>query len=230
MSVITTSVTTNSSLAILRVLKEMLKTGWTLDEENKILWKDSPAAFPVGIKADTSSSMEFIRPVVKGGNGTPYYSTSVSTGIAYSFSNSSTATYYISVYTSPNGSIAIGFSTSSMVIRPQLLIAKNSNTDSTKPNHIMFCFQQSGVLVPGISYVADVPYLNVSYSSSAFYATTWSLLNAFDMYTGTSLADVYFLAARQDSTNPTVLANGNNKYINMFMSTGSSPLIYMRYI
>ena len=229
MSVITTSVTTNSSLAILKVLKEMLKTGWTLDEENAILWKDSPAAFPVGIKAHTASTTEYIRPVVKGADGNPYYSTS-STGVAYSFSNSSTVTYYISVYTSPNGSIAIGFSTSSKVIEPHLLIAKNSNTDSTKPNHIMFCFQALGVLVPGISYIASVPYINVSYSSSAFYATTWSLLNAFDMYTGTPLADVYFLAARQDSTNPTVLANGNNKYIKMYMSAGGSPVIYMRYI
>lgn len=228
MSVITTSVTTNSSLAILKVLKEMLKTGWTLDEENAILWKDSPAAFPVGIKAHTTSSTEYIRPVVKGVDGNPYYSTST-TGVAYSFSNSSTVTYYISVYTSPNGSIAIGFSTSSKVIEPHLLIAKNSNTDSTKPTYIIYGFQASCLLIPGISTIANTPHLNVSYTSQ-FYAATWSLVNAFDMYTGTALADIYFLAARQESNIPSVLVNGNNKYIKMFMQSSNASVMYMRYV
>lgn len=232
MGVITSSVTTNSGLDILKKLKDMLKTGWTLDEENKILWKDSPAEFPVGIICYTYSSTDYLKPVVKGSDGTLFYvSGNTSSCAAYNPYNTATSTHYISVYTSPNGSIGVGFSTTSRANELNLLIAKNSNIDSTKPQFIIYAFPTNNLLVPGFGYNLSSPVLTTSYTSSAFYAATWSLTNAFDMYTGTALADVYHLAGRQDlNAPPIILANGNNRYIKTCHTSTNAPVMYMRYI
>lgn len=234
MGVITSSVTTNSGLDILKTLKEMLKTGWTLDEENQILWKDSPAAFPVGIWADStySTSNDYIQAIVKKPDGTPY-KYDYSNGYAYYFSKNTKTTHYISVYTSPNGSIGIGFGTSSAVLQPRLLIAKNANTDSTKPQYTISSHGPSNnaLFVPGIAEsLNSLPSLDVSIGG-AFYSGTWSLVNAFDVYTGTALADVYYLAGRQDSTKPTILTSGSNKYIRIYEHSNSTTAhSYMRYV
>lgn len=225
MGYITASVKTGDSLDILKAIKNMLKTGWTLDEENKILWKDSPAAFPVGLGVGTAGSNKCIVPVVKNGAGETEYGTSYTYGLI----PASVSEYYLYLFTSPNGSIAISISNAVDEQRPCFAFVKNGNADPTLPTYMPAEYGNSSsetlrCFIPGTN-------------RSTFFASpeniprglNMALCNAVDPYTGTAFSDLYFLAATVGDP-PRVLAYGSQRFIQFRMLGNTAKVFYLRYV
>lgn len=231
MGLITSFVTVTSALDVLRALKNMLKTGWTLDEENKVLWKDSPAAFPVGFACITDSNDRwYIQPAVKdtqgklvsfsyGGYGALIQSASVGTTIR------------LGVYTSPGGSFAFGCSSDTTgLIIPNIEILKNANTDPLNPTFIPFFEYNNDYrrsLIPGIGTDYYQPILSLSNTSCL--SSTYCLINKVDIVTNTLFDGAFWLANCVSKSNlANVLVLGNNRYIRVHRSSVSTAH-YFRY-
>ena len=227
MGYVTASVKTNSVLDVLKTIKGMLKTGWTLDEENQILWKDSPAAFPVGLGIGTSgsSSNKYIMTVVKNGAGEAEYGTAY----PYALINSSVSEYYLYLFTSPNGSIAISVSGNVSELGPCFAFIKNGNTNPTLPTYMPTEYGNSTTdslrcFIPGTSKSVQVagPY-------STPRGLNMALCNAVDPYTGTAFSDLYVLAATAGAP-PQVLAYGSQRFVLFRIMGSAAPAFYLRYV
>ena len=227
MGIVTASVKTNSVIDILKTIKGMLKTGWTLDEENEILWKDSPAAFPVGLRKCTINGGSFIGICVKNSAGTV-------TGFAASSQTISVDTtvreYYLTLYTSPNGSLAISidFNQNNEAV-PVFAFIKNSNTNSTLPTYFPSVRNPSAGgwinLVPGTDKTCNMPEIVVQ-----SLGLNYALVNIVDPYTSTAAVDLYALASKNASSAPVILANGNQRFVRFYTSSNGNKCFYMRYI
>ena len=225
MGYVTASVKTNSVLDVLKTIKGMLKTGWTLDEENQILWKDSPAAFPVGLGIYQSGSNAYVTPCVKNAAG----SVSNNNTTSYSYRINSTVTeYYIYVYTSPNGSIFIDITDDTAAAgEGRFGFIKNSTTDSALPSYIPIYRRNvdgAGALVPGTgltTLVAAPSYVKLGLN--------YVLCNAVDPHTGTAFKDLYFLAAKTSTTPPHILTNGSYKFVRFRYYSSDNGIYYLRY-
>ena len=225
MGYVTASVKTNSVLDVLKTIKGMLKTGWTLDEENQILWKDSPAAFPVGLGIYQNNGYVYVTPCVKNAAG----SVSNNNNAPYSYRISSTVTeYYIYVYTSPNGSIFIDITDDTAAAgQGRFGFIKNSTTDSALPSYMPIYYKSddsAGALVPGTdltTQVAAPPHVQSGLN--------YALCNAVDPYTGTAFKDLYFLAAKTSPTPPHILTNGSYKFVRFRYYSNDHSIYYLRY-
>ena len=228
MGIVTASVKTNSVIDILKTIKGMLKTGWTLDEENGILWKDSPAAFPVGLRKITiNTTTSCIGICVKNSQGTVAGSTS--SGQTYVLNTSETE-YYLTLYTSPNGSLAISIDANqNNEAVPIFAFIKNSNTNSTLPTYFPAIRTTSSAswicLVPGTDKICNMP--GIALQSLGL---NYALVNIVDPYTSTVAVDLYALASKNTSSAPLILANGNQRFVHFHTSGNDNKYYYMRYI
>lgn len=230
MGVTITTIQTNSVLDILKTIKGMLKTGWTLDEENEILWKDSPAAFPVGLGKYVSSSNNYIGIYTKNSSGELVNSGSASNW--YPVSGTSQE-HLLRLYTSPNGSLALSMdlTTASQRLSPRFAFMKNSNADLTLPTYIPMYYTGNGN-----GFYSRIPGTNLEYLTAAIaYTSSYSSLNytligTVDPYTATPAVDLYTLASSTGETEPPViLSSGNKKYIR-FKYYQAGKVFYMRYV
>lgn len=225
MGYIAASVKTGDGLDILKAIKNILKTGWTLDEENEILWKDSPAAFPVGLGVSTVGSNKYIAPVVKNGAGEVKYGSSY----AYAAISASALEYYIYLFTSPNGSIAISVSNSVSEQRPIFTFVKNGTTEPTLPTYIPAAYGNATsntlqCFIPGTNESASF-----ASPENVFRGLNMALCNAVDPYTGTAFSDLYFLAATAGDP-PRVLAYGSQRFIQFRTMGNAAKIFYLRYV
>lgn len=222
MSYATASVQTSSGLDILKAIKGLLKTGWTLDEETGTLWKDTPAAFPVGLTTVASGSSSYIAICVKDSSGATVAGSALSSSY-----NISSGAHYIWVYTSPNGSVGISINATSSGFSPLIFtFAKNSNTDARLPTYIP-CSNAAGngnttCLIPGSKNSPTMP----SISTTSNYGLNIALCSAVDPYTGTALADVYMTAVKTTASVPDFLSNGSYRFVRI----GGSGSFYLRYV
>lgn len=227
MGIVTASVKTNSVIDILKTIKGMLKTGWTLDEENGILWKDSPAAFPVGLRKITVNTSSYIGICVKNSQGTVTGFTS--SDQTYTLSTTEQE-YYLTLYTSPNGSLAISIDTNqNNEAVPIFAFIKNSNTNSTLPTYFPAVRQTSSIgwvsLTPGTDKTCNMPGIAVQNLG-----LNYALVNIVDPYTSTAAVDLYALASKNTSSAPLILANGNQRFVHFYTYRNDNKYYYMRYI
>lgn len=228
MGFVKTAIKTNSALDILKAIKGLFKTGWTLDEENIVLWKDTPAAFPVGLCYDiyaSSSTTKYIQPCVKNAAGEtkPPKETLLSV-------SSTAIEYYIGVYTSPGGSIFVDVSTETASTPSGLFgFIKNTATDPALPSYLPVYYKTTETCMccqtPGTDakcYVPAPDYLPLGLN--------YTLCNAVDPYTGTAFTDLYFLAAKTSSEPPLILTNGNYKFVRFRRYNSNSRAFYLRYV
>lgn len=226
MGYVTASVKTNSILDILKTIKGMLKTGWTLDEENQILWKDSPAAFPVGLGVYVYSGNNYITSCVKNAAGAV---ADIGSSSYMYYINSTAKEYYIYVYTSPNGSIFIDISTETASAGSgRFGFIKNSATDPAMPSYMPVYYRDGvesmGTLVPGTDLRTKVGGVD-----PVMLGLNVALCNAVDPHTGTAFKDLYFLVAKTSSTPPLILTNGNYKFVRFRYYNNDSRAFYLRY-
>lgn len=228
MGFVKTAIKTNSALDILKAIKGLFKTGWTLDEENIVLWKDTPAAFPVGICYDTytsSSTSKYIQPCVKNAAGETKRPMENLLLVS-----STAAEYYIGVYTSPGGSIFVDVSTETVNTPSGLFgFIKNTAADPALPSYLPVYYKNGetsmGCQTPGTDAKCSVPaadYLPLGLN--------YALCNAVDPYTGTAFTDLYFLAAKPSSEPPLILTNGNYKFVRFRRYNSNSRAFYLRYV
>ncbi len=233
MGITMATLSSSSGLDALKAMKNMLKTGWTLDEENQILWKDSPAAFPVGFASDrrANTTADCIHAVVKANDGSVIgRSTTSVSGLEIAPSDDN----YLTLYTSPNGSLAFSISNTYAPMPPELAIIKNGNTDATLPTYIPLTFQtvaNINMLIPGTK-ILNMTFPVLTNLSSAV-CLRWALTQAAEPYTGTPANDFYWLSSYADTSTdpPLVLVSGSAKYVKMYRgSTSVRGGVYMRYI
>lgn len=231
MGLSTSFVTVTSALDVLRALKNMLKTGWTLDEDHKVLWKDSPAAFPVGFACITDSNDRwYIQPAVKNTQGAlvSFTNTSYSCLIQSTFVGK---TVRLAIYTSPGGSFAFGCSSNGTgLIIPHIEMLKNANTDPLNPTFFPFSDYGSNTregLIPGVGTLYIQP--SITMDSSVFSSGSYCLINRLDIITNTLFDDAFWLANRPSGSQlPDVLVLGNNRYVRVHR--GSTTVAhYFRY-
>lgn len=224
MGVKTTVINTNSVLDVLKALKGLLGTGWTLDEENVALWKDSPAAFPVGLIKGISGSSSYITVCCKDSAGNTVF---VGNSSSFGYTVTSSVTdVRIWVFDSPNGSIAISLGEQN----PIFGFIKNSNVDSSLPSYIPVC-RKSG----SYSYKYYYPGTNSSWLTNGFpigvIGTSEVLINMVYPYTSNVLTDFYMLVSTCSDKPPLVLTNGSQKFIRFYYyNITSGAVYYMRYV
>lgn len=201
---------------ILDALKSILGSGWTLDTENSVLWKSTPSAFPIGFFVDEKSSAAGV--AVKS-NGVIVFSNTRS-----SFSSDSTC---ISVYSAPNGSVGVSISAPSTgIILPTMLILRNSNVNDAMARDMGFIATHSAqkdILSPMSAKAYSIS--NGWNVNVLLYANSSTLTQLSDPYTGTALKDLFLSLSTTGSSSPSVVANGNNRYVKC-----SNTDIYLRYI
>ena len=226
MGVKTTSISSNSALDVLKATQSILGTGWTIDEENIALWKDSPSAFPVGLIKATAGSSVHITPCCKDSAGNIVYENNYS---AYGYVvQSSVSNIEIAVFTSPSGSIAISFKDYSNSEHTPHFGFINTNVDSSS------LFIPISAKTGSYSYLFYYPGTNKTYSTNGLAidvnGTSYVLVNVVFPYTSTVLSDFYTLASRC-SDPPLVLTNGSQKFIRLYCYNPEyGGVYYMRYV
>lgn len=118
MAVLSAGVETVTPLNILKALKGLLGSSWTLDETNSTLWAPAPSSFPIGFVFDSN-----VMTVASKANG-------VNLKLSCGIDISTLATAVVTAYTSPGGSVGVDISNDSGIRRPHIFILKNTRACS----------------------------------------------------------------------------------------------------
>ena len=223
MPLVQTNISTVTGLNVLKALKNILGSGWTLDESDSVLWKSSPSAFPIGFSASDTTLV----PAVKvGGSIIKPTMSSPAGGVI------SDSTTQLTVYTAPNGSVGIAIDApQSGVVAPSIFILRNGNTNSAMPQDVGFSGGKNSTSRELISPMtaSKISTSSVFHCNVAYNANSITLTQLADPFTGTALKDLYTLVSSTGSSGslPLVVSNGSAKYIRVNFSGSSS--VYFRY-
>lgn len=229
MGVAMTNIKTDSGLDVLKTIKGLLKTGWTLDEANRILWKDSPAAFPVGLQFVNSRIAICVK---DSANNTICCDDGYGIKI-----ESGTKDYRVYVYTSPNGSIGISVHSLMVLERLNIVFIKSSINNEMHPSYtpVAACYSGNNgarMLFPGTTKGINLPYIYYPSDSYIYGNGGYTLLNIANPCTDTPANDFYVMGSKSTGISvypPVIISSGTKKFIGLHMYTSGSPIYYMRY-
>lgn len=207
MAVLSAGVADVTPLNILKALKGLLGSSWTLDEANSTLWASAPSSFPIGFVFNSN-----VMTVASKANG-------VNLKLSCGIDISTLTTAVVTAYTSPGGSVGVDVSNDSGVRRPHVFILKNTNTNASVSSYLGLVTNGTydiELISPGDTYLFE--------SDSAFNmyavhnARTYTLVQLADPYTGTALKDIYALSSKLENKTvepPNILVNGSAKYVRL---------------
>lgn len=195
-----------------------LGSGWKYDTTLKALYKDDSYAYKPALFLKSESGTNY---TIAGGwlqpNGSHYID---STSQLSTYFRTLETTVYADIYTGPNGSIAIGHSTtySSEPILPFIFVSSvdYTETDKSKWQTVGFAYNTTTRCVPGVSSVTTFNTASMFGRGSTVNTHNdgnYALLRLPDSYTGKYHNDMFFMFAKADTTLPNVVGQASFRFV-----------------